>query len=159
MAATLSSGCSPSRGDAFIELTFDPCAVTIWTDATDADELSSIDQGIGMWNTMAGLRLARSSGTERHGLGIRYGEALHSFRGVYDDQEGIAFVNRRLDRRARAIAVAHEVGHAFGLLHVERAERLSVMNPGNVVVAPTFEDGNALWELWDACAFDAAPGG
>jgi len=48
-------------------------------------------------------------------------------------------------------SVAHELGHAFGLVHVPQSERTSLMNPGNISTPPTVEDQAALAALWGTC--------
>jgi predicted Zn-dependent protease len=47
--------------------------------------------------------------------------------------------------------IAHELGHAFGLVHVSPDTRPSVMNPGNTTVAPNDGDRAALEALWGTC--------
>jgi hypothetical protein len=66
-------------------------------------------------------------------------------------------VNRRLSNPSdRAITVAHELGHALGLPHIN--DRESVMNSGNLEVLPLSEDADDLRDLWGACiAFPPAP--
>jgi len=135
-------------------VTFDPCRVTIVTEAgcTQA-ELASVDAGLGLWNDAAGLQLARDVSTETRSLLVRFEDAYPAFRGEYDDERGIALVNRQLtDPYARAITVAHEVGHAFGLKHVDPDERASLMNPGNIEVMPTRQDVARLRALWGDCS-------
>jgi predicted Zn-dependent protease len=61
-------------------------------------------------------------------------------------------VNRAItDRAELAIVVAHELGHAFGLVHIDVATRASLMNPGNLTTPPTDADQRALEALWGAC--------
>jgi hypothetical protein len=48
-----------------------------------------------------------------------------------------------------ADVIAHEIGHAFGLVHV--TGRASVMNAGNIDVAPNAGDAADLSALWGAC--------
>ena len=50
-----------------------------------------------------------------------------------------------------AITIAHEIGHAFGLVHVPADQRTSVMNPNNLVVEPTAEDVDTLATRWGVC--------
>lgn len=64
--------------------------------------------------------------------------------GYYDDTHATIDVSDTLDDATATVVVAHELGHAFGLLHVARADRASVMNPGNIAVTPTLADRGAL---------------
>jgi hypothetical protein len=62
----------------------------------------------------------------------------------------VVLVNRALTVASeRAITIAHEVGHAMGLPHVDG--RPSLMNPGNLTLEPQPGDAAALVELWGAC--------
>jgi hypothetical protein len=64
----------------------------------------------------------------------------------------VVYVNLALtDRHERAVTIAHEVGHAFGLIHVDRAVRSSVMNQGNLEVEPSPADHHELTALWGDC--------
>lgn len=60
--------------------------------------------------------------------------------GYYD--AGAISINDALDGDAAAIAIAHELGHSIGLVHV--TDRGSVMNPGNLTIAPTAADRAAI---------------
>jgi hypothetical protein len=67
------------------------------------------------------------------------------FYGFYDDATATVYVNTTItDAHARAVTIAHELGHALGLVHVPPEVRASVMNPGNLTVEPTAEDAAAL---------------
>lgn len=83
---------------------------------------------------------------------IELERAPAAFHGFYDDEAGVIYLNDQLaDRRQLAIVLAHELGHAFGLVHVSPAERTSLMNPGNLTTPPTDEDQAALEALWGRC--------
>ena len=70
----------------------------------------------------------------------------------YDDEGAVVYINHDLDGRETAITVAHELGHAFGLYHVRKEERTSVMNHGNLVHEPNDSDVDALEDVWGACS-------
>src|SRR5687767_1685578 len=123
----LSLGCS-TEVDSSIDLVHDACAplVLVPEEGTRPTEQDAIDMAIDLWNGRAGTLLSRGDGG---GLPVVFDEAGLAFRGLYDDENGIVFVNRRLEElEPMSITVAHEVGHAFGLTHVDRDERPSVMN-------------------------------
>ncbi|HVR00521.1 MAG TPA: matrixin family metalloprotease [Polyangia bacterium] len=78
--------------------------------------------------------------------------------GFFDPARGEIFVNVDLGARPLAVTIAHELGHAFGLVHV--TDRASVMTAGNLDVQPNVGDVAALAKLWGACgpAADGPPG-
>jgi hypothetical protein len=94
-------------------------------------------------------------------LGVRPGDALEIqfvsgasplSHGLYDDHMSVIYINDDLtDAKTLAIVLAHEVGHAFGLVHVSPDVRRSVMNPGNLDVEPNDGDQRALEALWGVC--------
>ena len=84
---------------------------------------------------------------------IVFRPASGAFYGFYDDTTATVYVNVDLaDRAQRAIVIAHELGHALGLVHVSPSTRASVMNPGNVTIAPDDGDRAALAAIWGSCA-------
>jgi len=86
------------------------------------------------------------------GIEIQFRDAGAAFHGVYDPASASVVINRDLaDRTTLAIVIAHELGHVFGLAHVAVATRLSLMNPGNLITAPTEADQRALEALWGVC--------
>jgi hypothetical protein len=147
------AGCAAAKDDHTLDVVYDPCAVSVIVDeAASAAELESVASGLSLWNTAATLELAADARGDLPQLRIQFQEAALAFRGVYDDERGIVFVNRRLtDHRAQMITVAHEVGHAFGLWHVATSERRSLMNPGNIDVEPTNVDVQELRGRWGSC--------
>ncbi len=58
------------------------------------------------------------------------------------------FINTDLAGAPLAVTIAHEIGHAFGLVHVPAGQRTSVMNPNNLVIEPTAEDVDTLAMRW-----------
>jgi hypothetical protein len=154
LSAIFGAACGGSPPDETIDVKFDPCEVSIVSAAgSTPTELEGVDRGLGMWNEAAGLSLARDTVLVSPALVIRFQDAYPAFRGAYDDEHGIAYINRRLsDPYARAVTVAHEVGHAFGLTHVDPAERASLMNPGNIEILPTPDDVALLRASWGDCS-------
>jgi hypothetical protein len=59
------------------------------------------------------------------------------------------YVSDAVDGDARTIVLAHEIGHAIGLVHV--SDRPSVMNPGNTTVVPSSDDDAAVIAVWGSC--------
>lgn len=102
----------------------------------------AVEAGIELWNELGFTRLALSS--EGTPVPLKFEKAAPFFHGFYDPKTGVVYVNMGLDDPHEiAVVVAHELGHAMGLPHVEQHERTSVMNPGNLTVTPTSAD-NAL---------------
>lgn len=151
-AATL--GCAPDAGP--IETVFDPCAplhVDVERDAR-AEERASVRAGLAMWNeaTASALALAPDADAETARVPLHFDPAGSAFHGYYDDENGIVYINERIqDDRARTITVAHELGHVFGLLHVDSDERPSLMNEGNTTVTLQPGDVDTLAALWGTC--------
>jgi hypothetical protein len=140
-----------------MEVTFDPCAgVVVVPSSGSEEELASVDAALAMWSAVAPVRLSRDVSAGFRPLPLTFRDAPAAIRGVYDDESGIVYVNADIeDRRARAITVAHELGHAFGLFHVE--ERESVMNRANTEIAPNASDAASIRALWPACRGDDPP--
>ncbi|HEU0032545.1 MAG TPA: zinc-dependent metalloprotease family protein [Kofleriaceae bacterium] len=131
-------------------VTFDPCApLALDSSGATIEQAASIDDAIAMWRAQGVDQLAHAPGGD---LAVVFRDAASSIYGFYDDANATVYVNSRLsDAEQRAITVAHEVGHALGLVHVDAADRASVMNPGNLAIAPTAEDEQALARLWGSC--------
>ena len=142
-----------------MDVTFDPCSpvvVEAGESATPA-ERESLRAGIAMWNDIAGTALLTEAPAGVPRLPVLFERAAPAFHGIYDDEVGEILINRELgDHHGRAVTIAHEVGHAFGLWHVEASQRTSVMNAGNIVVEPTMEDVDRLTDTWGRCVDVAA---
>ena len=136
-----------SAGDSTIDITHDPCGGVTLGGVTDDAQIAGLDGAIALW-AERGVALARVGDAPM--ISLQFEQAAGAFHGVYDDEHGIIYVNRDLtDPSQLAIVIAHELGHAFGLVHV--SDRVSLMNPGNLVTPPTIEDQGALEALWGAC--------
>jgi len=135
-----------SQGE--IARTYDPCApITLDTTGATAEEASGIAGGVALWRAAGVTGFDTSAGET---IGVRFQTAAPAFHGFYDDTAGVVYVNTDVvDPSELAIVVAHELGHAFGLVHVQ--DRTSLMNPGNVTTPPTDGDRAALAALWGAC--------
>jgi hypothetical protein len=139
------------EGDGTIDITHDPCApIDIAIVGADGVQATGVDQAIASWRARGVTAFDRRG--EGPAIEIRFEPAALSFHGVYDDELGIVYVNQQIhDLDPLAVVVAHELGHAFGLSHVQRIERISLMNPGNLVTPPTDVDQRALEAMWGAC--------
>jgi hypothetical protein len=150
VVAGSSLACSaPSAGPVTL---FDPCEVTVVEIGASASpaEARSVAEGIAMWNRTGGTRFTLDEVPGASRIVVHFQDAAAAFHGLYDGQRGELYVNHALvDDHQRAITVAHELGHAVGLLHVD--DRVSVMRRANLVVEPTSGDVVALAELWGAC--------
>ena len=108
----------------------------------DATQRAGIEAALALW------QLAPGDGAP---IPIVFDDAAEAFHGHYDDETGVVLINRKItEPRALAIVIAHELGHAFGLPHVDG--RASLMNRGNLSVAPTADDFAAVSALWGSCA-------
>ena len=164
LAATPLLGCG-SGNDAPTGpiVTFDACApLTLVPDASATDEqLAGIAAALALWNGTAGTQL-QVSATPVPGAStvpIHFQAAAAPMHGLYDPQAVAIFINDDLSDLASpmAVTIAHEVGHAFGLVHIPEGTRASVMNPGNLTTTPNAGDVADLANLWGACAAPQPP--
>ncbi len=147
------SGCA-TKTDSTIDLVFDPCTTRVVAGAgATPSQLASIDRALELWNRAAGLSLERVSDPPSDTvIEVSFVPTIAALRGVYDDEVGAVMINRDIEAdEERALTIAHELGHAFGLHHVSVDERASLMNPGNVRVPPTAEDVDELRASWGNC--------
>lgn len=134
-------------------IVFDPCGVAI-APAEDltSTELASVDEALQLWNEAASLEATRTQRGAEGALTIRFAPSLPAFFGRYDGTTGSILINRDIaDTHTRAITVAHELGHAFGLEHVPVEIEASLMNPANTTVAPSARDVERLRAAWGDC--------
>jgi hypothetical protein len=171
----LAAGCGEGSPDAVTSaLRFDPChpLVLVLDPGTTADRQAGVQTAADLWNGVAGARLVvaetaaappldavdatasdAASAAAPPTVPLRFQAAAALSHGFYDPVLGAVLVNDDLVARPLAVTIAHEVGHAFGLVHV--TDRPSVMNPGNLDVEPNASDAAALADLWGQCV--AAP--
>jgi hypothetical protein len=125
-------------------------------DGASARQLLGVHAAIELWNVRALTRLQASSplppgeDTGTPTVPLHFRVAAEPSHGFFDPQAGQILINQDLADHALAVVVAHEVGHAFGLVHV--SDRPSVMSPGNLNVEPSADDVSALAQLWGRCA-------
>jgi hypothetical protein len=153
------AGCGEaSSGDAAsgatAALRFDPChpiAVVLDPGAT-ADQKAGVAGAVDWWNAAAGgqVFVAASAGDPiADAVPLHFQAAAPPSHGFFDPARGEIFINLDLESRPLAVTIAHELGHAFGLVHV--TDRASVMTAGNLDVQPNLGDVAALAKLWGAC--------
>jgi reprolysin-like metallo-peptidase family M12B len=128
-----------------------PLAVTAAA-ATPAEQ-AGVDSALALWrdhgvSAFDAAAMAAPAAT----LDIEFADAAAAFHGQYDPAGDRVLINRDLtDPGTLAIVIAHELGHAFGLVHIAPSARLSLMNPGNLVTPPTEADQQAVEALWGPC--------
>jgi hypothetical protein len=146
----VSSACAPSDE---IETVFDPCSplAIVPGEGSAPSERDSIEQAIDAWNRVLPTRLEVGPHAGVPELPVYFLSDI-GFRAAYFDKSVEIVVSRdKLAPDDLGLAIAHELGHSFGLFHVSKKERLSVMNVGNLEVEPNREDALAVASLWEAC--------
>jgi len=158
------TACGPAD-DATPVAMADPCtpvALVAAADATDA-ERGSLPDAAALWKAVAPVKLGVTAGvvadvaagasavTGATTIPVRFQSAPLAFLGAYEPDRHDVVVNRDIpDEPSRAIVLAHELGHAFGLGHIEG--RPSVMNAANSTIAPNTLDAAALAAIWGPCS-------
>lgn len=136
-------------------VTFNPCAPLALVPDSSATpaQATGVAAALALWNGMAASRLSVTAAppADSSSVPVHFQEAAPPLYGFYDPKAGAVFINEDLGDAPLAVTIAHEVGHAFGLVHVPSETRASVMNPGNLSVTPTGADVAALTELWGQC--------
>jgi hypothetical protein len=140
-------------------LTFDACAPLIIDAGTSltATQAQGVADALAMWNQSAGTLLTTTLASAADSeatpvVPLVFQAAAPPFHGFYDNHAGMVFINEDLtDVDPLHITAAHEIGHVFGLPHVSRDIRASLMNSGNTTVGITPEDVDALAALWGRC--------
>jgi len=149
VVALVCAGCSGASGPVPFAHVFDPCApLAIAADGADASELATIEDASLLWREV-GITGPLEPGAS-DAVAVAFGAAAPGVYGFYDDDAATIHVSDALSADQRAIVLAHELGHAFGLVHVTGRE--SVMSSGNLTIPPTVEDRADLVALWGDCA-------
>lgn len=141
-------------GEAGVWILYDPrdAVVIMAAEDTTSAELASIDEALAMWAAVGLVGPTREPVPDAQRIPLYFEKAAPFSHGIYQPALGNVVINRYLaNPRDRSITIAHELGHAFGLLHVDRDVRGSVMNAGNLTIAPTAEDVAALARYWGRC--------
>ncbi len=154
-AVVLGWGCTGGDDGGPVPALADPCAPVVLVPAADATdgERTAIADAAAMWGAAAATRMELAGdevGSGAQPIPIRFASAPLAFLGAYEVERSDVVVNRDIaDGQTRAIVIAHELGHAFGLAHVGGRE--SVMNAGNTTVRPNAGDAAELVARWGTC--------
>ena len=139
------------------DIAFDACQpLTLIPDpGIPGAEVDGVAAAIAMWNAAAPTKLMLASSVDAMDAAtpvtvpVHFQDAAAPFHGFYDAPSGQIFINTDLTDHQLAVTVAHEVGHAFGLLH--RTDQPSLMNPSNLMIEPQPVDINTLETRWGPC--------
>lgn len=139
-----------TSADVTIDNTHDACApLALVSGKATTVQLAGMQAAEALWRDRGAPSLGLRAGAT---LEVRFEPAAAPFHGVYDDENAVIYINDDLaDETTLSIVIAHEVGHAFGLVHVPASERPSLMNPGNLATPPTADDQAALAAIWGSC--------
>ena len=126
---------------------FDACE-PLRVDVDDGTRIAAVDAAIASWQAVGVMTVSRDAATD-NAVAVRFGPASPTEFGLYT---GSAIdINEDLSGDELAIVIAHEIGHAIGLVHIDPQERTSVMNAGNLITEPTGDDDAAVVALWGRC--------
>ena len=135
-------------------MTFDACEPLVLEpgESFGAAEVAAVQDTIDLWREVSPVRLTLEPTAGAATLPV-LGTDSEAFFGQFDDRRGVILLSRHMtDRRQRAIVLAHEVGHAYGLFHAGEEDRPSVMTSGNRDVPPTAGDAAGIEALWGDCS-------
>ena len=130
----------------------DACAPIALTSTASGAELASIARASALWTAVGITGPGEATTGASANVAVTFVAAAPGVFGFYDDVAVTLEISDALSDDQRAIVIAHELGHAFGLVHVSPAERASVMNAANLTTAPTAGDQLAVAALWGDCA-------
>jgi hypothetical protein len=150
--ATTFAACTTQTAQTEPRTVFDACNPphVVADSGATTDQAAGIAAAIASWQAHGAPALGNASDAV---VPVRFQPAAPFFHGLYDDAAGVIYINDDLTAvDTLTIVIAHELGHAFGLVHVSPDVRPSVMNPGNVLTPPNDDDAKALAVLWGACA-------
>lgn len=141
--------------DRSIDIVCDPCQPVIVQPAASptAIQAAGIATAIELWRAVGITTIQDTpvSSDNATTLVIHFQAASPAFRGLYDDEARVIYINDGLtDAGSLGIVIAHELGHAFGLEHVRGVE--SLMVPGNLSIPPTDADLASLTAKWGTCS-------
>ena len=149
LAFLWSAACSGTTDTTTIANTHDACAPLALVSAAANDvQLEGMRAAESLWRDHGAPALGLFGDAT---VEVRFEAAAGAFHGIYEDQEGVIYINTDLAEPELSIVIAHEVGHVFGLVHIPVDDRVSLMNPGNLTSPPTADDQRAVAALWGTC--------